>query len=314
MDGRTFIKTVSGAMSVVALPLNLSANANDRESTPVKKSFTTKFHYLDNPNLLTRGSTTVIRSTTYTYKSSFLLTLFAQAATENNANDLRTDFGKKPMIIYISNEETIQGATNFLWRYFRNKNEYHHPDEDLNFDADMHKRADVIAELRKGGFVGAISCSQHITSVDHLRDLISRYTDTGYEVIGVFVDNINMFKEYNRFHSVAETSLLLLSRELNIMIAYTKTLGERALGLKRDGYIGHDLLREIAKQRSSQYNNQLAMDQVDLELTLTIDTTTTPKTLCVSKLTHDEPMSFITHPLLTETTIIPYLTIGLDKG
>lgn len=148
--------------------------------------------FLGHVGAFKRGEFILNAGLQHNFKSQLLLLLFAQIALFNTP--VLRDKTRKPLLYFISLENEIQDNLLILYKYIV-ENETGQPVVDADIDPD-EASAYVAKRLRESGFEVKMtrfdptefSCAAFLSHLDGL------YAE-GYEIIGLFVDYLNMMSK-----------------------------------------------------------------------------------------------------------------------
>lgn len=158
------------------------------------------------------------------YKSGILLSSFCDACKYNNhiVEHLKTK-GKKPVVIYITMENTMSQTIRRLWSLlFPNLNFYTY-----STTTSAEKMADMITdELESNGFEAVILYRMYREiSTRELRDLINFFNSDTQQVVGVFFDYIKRIRPGRNDFSAKENEKSEIETVCNECKAIASELG-----------------------------------------------------------------------------------------
>jgi len=260
-----------------------------------------------------RGEYVMISALQHNFKSSFLRSLFIQLATLNTP--VMTDNTKKPLLLFISFEDNVDIALEFMYKYlyYNERNEL--PDMSTIKTKDMAKY--LTDKLSVNGYnIKMIRVNPSDWSYKDLFNKILKYEADGYELHAVLLDYLAKLPTTGCITGPAGADYKdLYTRTFNFFTAKGITfitphqLSTEAKQLIRNGEPDISFVKSI--KGKGYFDNSRALDQiVDLELYLHIAKLKKKKVLTVGMGKHrmpsivDEEHQYFTLPFIKGVPII----------
>lgn len=218
-----------------------------------------------------RGEEVMHAGLQHQYKTGLNLTLFRQLLIYNDAQEHLIDKTKKPMMVRISFEDSIEENLDQLYRQIMHNEAKHWPEDDEMAQKDPKEIASVVMNrLRSRGWevrMLRVDPTQW-TYVDILNKL-AMYEAEGYEVAVLMVDYLKMIPTTGCIQGIAGFDIRDLFRRIrnycsprNITFITPHQLSSQAKDLLRDGR--PDFIKFVAGK--SYLDGSRSLDQeLDLE-------------------------------------------------